>query len=104
MFYTREEIGLRIAAWTMCTAIAGAFGGLIAFGVQHAHTVLANWQLLFIVEGSPTIFLGILALAMLPDRPEKNLLFTERERELAVERMNRGGKADVGRTLQKSTC
>ncbi|PIL23420.1 MFS general substrate transporter [Ganoderma sinense ZZ0214-1] len=101
LFYTREEIGFRIAAWTMCTAIAGAFGGLIAFGVQHAHTVLANWRLLFIVEGSPTIFLGMLALVMLPDRPEETGLFTDRERALSVERMNRGGKADVGRTLQK---
>ncbi|KAM5533765.1 hypothetical protein V8D89_012540 [Ganoderma adspersum] len=101
LFYTREEIGLRIAGWTMCTAVAGAFGGLIAFGVQHAHTVLANWRLLFIVEGIPTIFLGMLALAVLPDRPEETVLLTERERELAVERMNRGGRADVGRRLQK---
>ena len=104
LFYTREEIGLRIAGWTMCTAIAGAFGGLIAFGVQHAHTMLANWRLLFIVEGIPTIFFGILALGMLPDKPHDTVLFTGRERELAVERMNRGGRADVRRTLQKSTC
>ncbi len=102
LFYTREEIGLRIAGWTMCSAVAGAFGGLIAFGVQHAHTALANWRLLFLVEGIPSILLGVLALTVLPDRPEETVLFTEREREIAVERMNRGGRADVGRRLQKS--
>ena len=103
LFYTREEIGLRIAGWYMCSAIAGAFGGLVAFGVQHAHTVLANWRLLFLVEGIPSILLGMLALVVLPDRPEETVLFTDREREVATERMNRGGKADVGRTVQKST-
>ncbi|PIL23415.1 MFS general substrate transporter [Ganoderma sinense ZZ0214-1] len=102
LFYTRGEIGLRIAGWYMCSSIAGAFGGLIAFGVQHAHTVLANWRLLFLVEGIPTILLGMLALVVLPDRPaEETALFTEREREIAVERMNRGGKADVGRVVQR---
>ncbi|KAM5533771.1 hypothetical protein V8D89_012546 [Ganoderma adspersum] len=101
LFYTREEIGLRIAGWYMCSAIAGAFGGLVAFGVQHAHTALANWRLLFLVEGIPTMFLGMLALVVLPDRPEETILFTAREREIAVERMNRGGRADVGRMLQK---
>jgi hypothetical protein len=31
-------------------AVAGAFGGLIAFGVQHADAGIANWRLLFIIE------------------------------------------------------
>ncbi|KAI1787542.1 MFS general substrate transporter [Ganoderma leucocontextum] len=101
LFYTRGEIGLRMAGWTMFSAVAGAFGGLIAFGVQHAHAVLANWRLLFLVEGIPSILLGVLALVVLPDRPEETVVFAEREREIAVERMNRGGGADVGRTLQK---
>lgn len=29
-------------------------------------------------------------------------MFVERERKLALERINRGSKADVGRVLQKS--
>lgn len=87
----------------MCTFIAGAFGGLIAFGVQHARTVLANWRLLFLLEGIPTILFGLLALVVLPDRPEETAVLTEREREIAMERMNRGGRADAERTLQRST-
>ena len=102
LFYTREEFGVRTAAWYMFAAVAGAFGGLIAFGVQHARAAIANWRLLFIVEGIPSILLGLLALVVLPDRPEETSVFTEREREIAVERMNRGGSADVGRVLQKS--
>lgn len=39
-----------MAYWFGFAAVAGAFGGLIAFGVQHAHTTIENWRLLFIVE------------------------------------------------------
>ncbi|EJF57327.1 MFS general substrate transporter [Dichomitus squalens LYAD-421 SS1] len=101
LFYTREEFGLRTAGWYMFAAVAGAFGGLVAFGIQHVHAAVANWRLLFIVEGIPSILLGILALVILPDRPEETPVLTEREREIAVERMNRGGSADVGRRIQK---
>jgi hypothetical protein len=43
-------MGLRIAYWFGFAAVAGAFGGLVAFGVQHAQSDIANWRLLFIIE------------------------------------------------------
>jgi hypothetical protein len=43
-------MGLRMALWFGFAAVAGAFGGLVAFGVEHAHAAIANWRLLFIVE------------------------------------------------------
>ena len=51
-FYTKSEMGLRMAYWFGFAAVSGAFGGLIAFGIQHAHVEIANWRLLFIVEVS----------------------------------------------------
>lgn len=105
LFYTREEIGLRTAYWFGFAAIAGAFSGLIAFGIQHAHVAaVANWRLLFIVEGVPTVLLGVCAMFVLPNRPEETKIFNEQEREIALERMNRGCRADVGRMLQTSEC
>ncbi|KAI0760249.1 MFS general substrate transporter [Fomes fomentarius] len=101
LFYTREEIGLRLAYYFGFAAFAGAFGGLIAFGVQHVHTAVANWKLLFLIEGIPSVLSGLLAMTILPNRPEETCIFDEKERALAVERMNRGTKADVGRMLQK---
>ena len=50
LFYTKHEIGLRLAYWFGFAAVAGAFGGLLAFGVQHAHVGFENWRLLFIIE------------------------------------------------------
>ena len=101
LFYTREEFGVRTSWWFMFSAVAGAFGGLIAFGVQHIHSATADWRLLFIIEGIPTILLGILSLFILPDRLEETSVLTEREREIAMERMNRGTKADIGRVIQR---
>lgn len=49
-FYTKNEMGMRMAYWFGFAAVAGAFGGLIAFGVQHAHAAVADWRLLFIIE------------------------------------------------------
>ena len=92
---------MRTAYWFGFAALAGAFGGLIAFGIQHAHAAIANWRLLFIVEGVPTVLLGVIAMAVLPNRPEETSMFDENEREIALERMNRGCKGDVGRMVQR---
>ncbi|KAL1679582.1 major facilitator superfamily domain-containing protein [Schizophyllum commune] len=89
LFYTKHETGLRMALWFGFAAVAGAFGGLIAYGVQQASIPFSNWRLLFIVEGIPTVLLGILTLCLLPNRPESTSFLNEREREIAIERMNR---------------
>lgn len=39
-----------MAYWFGFAAVAGAFGGLIAFGIQHIHASVQDWRLLFIVE------------------------------------------------------
>lgn len=41
---------LQMAYWFGFAAVAGAFGGLIAFGVQHINSSVSNWRLLFIIE------------------------------------------------------
>ncbi|KAI0738942.1 MFS general substrate transporter [Daedaleopsis nitida] len=101
LFYTKEEIGLRLAIYNGFAAAAGAFGGLIAFAIQRAPLPIASWKLLFIVEGAPSVILGMLCFFVLPNRPEETSMFTERERVVALERINRGSQADVGRMLQR---
>lgn len=98
-WYTRYEMGVRMAYWFGFAAVAGAFGGLIAFGVQNAHTAIANWRLLFLVEGIPAVAMGFIAMVFLPNRPEETPFLNEDERKIQMERQSRGLKADVGRTI-----
>ncbi|KAG6830028.1 hypothetical protein H0H87_009491 [Tephrocybe sp. NHM501043] len=95
-------MGLRMAYWFGFAAVAGAFGGLLAFGVQHIESSVANWRLLFIIEGIPAVLLGVLTLFFLPNRPESTTYLTERERALAVERMNRATSGDTGAVINRA--
>ncbi|KAG9089759.1 hypothetical protein FS749_001073 [Ceratobasidium sp. UAMH 11750] len=101
-FYTRNEIGVRLAVWFGFAAVAGAFGGLIAYGVQHIHSPIANWRILFLVEGLPTIALGIFTLFALPDRPDTTKWLYGAQKDLAIERMSRGGMREEAGTVNKS--
>ncbi|KAA1474435.1 MFS general substrate transporter [Dentipellis sp. KUC8613] len=101
LFYTKHEVGLRLAYWFGFAAVAGAFGGLIAYGVQHADLPFSDWRLLFIVEGIPSFLLGLVAIAFLPNRPETTTFFNEDERKLAMQRANRDTSGDVGYTVNK---
>ncbi|KAJ8508292.1 hypothetical protein ONZ45_g9420 [Pleurotus djamor] len=101
-FYTRQEIGLRMAIWFGFATVAGAFGGLIAFGIQHASIPFKPWRLLFAVEGIPPILLGLLTLVLLPNRPESTTFFNEDERRIAIARMNRATSGDIGATINRA--
>ncbi|KAG6335126.1 hypothetical protein ID866_3966 [Astraeus odoratus] len=104
LFYTKHELGLRLGYWFGFAAIAGAFGGLIAFGVQHISFGPNNesdWKILFLIEGIPAVILGIITWFALPNRPESTRFFDEREREVALQRGARGTTADIGAVVNK---
>ncbi len=62
-----RAVGWFMAAVPLSTAIGAPLGGLL-LGLDGVWG-LAGWQWLFIVEAIPTIILGFLLLAWLPDRP-----------------------------------
>ncbi|PTB38215.1 hypothetical protein M441DRAFT_147051 [Trichoderma asperellum CBS 433.97] len=89
-FYGRFDLAVRVAIFYGQYAIAGAFSGAISFGVFHLKSgSLLNWQYLFIIEGSLTCFVAILAFFLLPRGPGSAWFLTQQEREFAAERMRR---------------
>ncbi|CAO3665000.1 unnamed protein product [Umbelopsis vinacea] len=94
LWFLREEQATRVALFFGCSTIAGAFGGVLAYGImqmeglQHMH----GWQWIFILEGLPTLLLAVAAYFVLPDFPENATFLNERERELVIRRL----RADAG--------
>ncbi len=50
-FYTRAELAGRLSIFYAASEIAGAFTGLIAYGVFQIQAQLHGWQYLFLIEG-----------------------------------------------------
>ncbi|OQV03025.1 hypothetical protein CLAIMM_08125 [Cladophialophora immunda] len=86
IWYHRDELGVRVFWFLGPTAIAGAFGGLIAFGIGHIQSSVQQWKLLFIIEGIPGFCLGLFCLYWLPDRPTKNSRFKGELQKVALAR------------------
>ncbi|KAG1157825.1 hypothetical protein G6F36_014212 [Rhizopus arrhizus] len=57
-----------------CSTLAGAFGGVLAYGIMQMDGVggLHGWQWIFIIEAIPTLLLAFAAYALLPDFPENS--------------------------------
>ncbi|KAK5690808.1 hypothetical protein LTR97_011969 [Elasticomyces elasticus] len=73
MWYTPRELATRMAIFYGANTAAGAFGGVVAYGVGNLHG--ANgwpaWKWLFLIEGLITIAAGIACLFFLPHFPHQ---------------------------------
>lgn len=82
------------------TSIAGAFGGLIAYGIGHIETSTPAWKWLFLIEALPAFCLGLFCLYWMPDRPLKNARFSGMDQEIAEARY-RNESFDKAGPIQK---
>ncbi|RUO96207.1 major facilitator superfamily domain-containing protein [Jimgerdemannia flammicorona] len=89
LWYTRKEQAVRNAAFFSAATLAGAFGGVLAYGIlQMAGTQgLTGWQWIFILEGLPTVVLAFVTYIYLPDLPETASFLTDDERDLLKRRL-----------------
>ncbi|OWZ33331.1 high-affinity nicotinic acid transporter [Cryptococcus neoformans C23] len=94
-FYTRGELGKRVAAFYSCQALSGAFSGLIAYGVFQMNSKLWGWQILFLIEGAFTVGFAILTGLMLPWSPSTASFLTDREKEVARLRILKDGSTAI---------
>jgi len=89
-FYRRSELILRIGIFFGCApALAGAFGGLLAFGLLQLDDIgtVVSWRKIFLVEGIITTGFGFLCLLIVPNDPTTTKFLTESERRLAIARI-----------------
>ncbi|KAK0206086.1 MFS general substrate transporter [Desarmillaria ectypa] len=89
-WYTRKEIGLRIAFLNAGNMLAQGLGGLLAAGIlsgMEGTRGIRGWRWLFIVEGSITVAFGCLIPFILADYPSTTKSLSERERLIAQGRL-----------------
>ncbi|KAJ5101632.1 hypothetical protein NUU61_003854 [Penicillium alfredii] len=82
-FYRRHELGLRCGLFLSAAPLANTFAGALAYGITSGHAALANWRVLFLVEGLPVCAAALLAWFYLPDSPSAARFLTEEEKEVA---------------------
>lgn len=78
-FYLRTELGFRIGIFLSAAPLATTFAGALAYGITSGDSHLANWRLLFLVEGLPTVIMAAVAYSFLPVSPDKARFLTEEE-------------------------
>ncbi|KAL4798592.1 major facilitator superfamily domain-containing protein [Aspergillus venezuelensis] len=97
-WYTKAELGKRIAGLYIAQQVGNAFGGLFAAAIlqlDNAHGI-AGWQWLFIIEGSATVGIGVICALIMPEFPHNSRLLTPLERDLAVYRIESEAGAAEG--------
>ncbi|KAL6703643.1 hypothetical protein ACN47E_009417 [Coniothyrium glycines] len=90
-FYTKGELGVRVGYLFVSAAIAGAVGGLLAFGIGEMDGVrgMSGWRWIMIIEGIPTVLLGIAIFFFLPNDVDTAYFLTDAEKKLMAIRHGR---------------
>ncbi|KAN0135824.1 MFS general substrate transporter [Lactarius tabidus] len=104
-FYKLHAMQLRFAMMFSVTSLAGAFSGLLAYGIRNLDGKhgIAGWQWIFIVEGTFTVAFGLATLFFVPDSPRNIRFLTEDERETYCRDLadDWSGDADADGTYQE---
>jgi MFS family permease len=96
-FYYRHEIGRRTGIFVAVTPLASAFSGALAFGITYHKLTIPSWRVLFLVEGCPTILMGLIGFFAIPNDAGSCRFLTEEEKKIAVARtVRQTGLTDRG--------
>ncbi|MGW3627107.1 MFS transporter [Streptomyces sp. NPDC000880] len=90
-----RAIGIFILAQPVSGLVGAPLGGWILGSFDHVGG-LSGWQWLFLIEGIPSIILGIAVIWLLTDTPQEAKWLTEREKGLVL------GEVKRDRELKKS--
>ncbi|KAJ7723568.1 MFS general substrate transporter [Mycena metata] len=86
LWYPRHMLQWRIGLFFGAASLAGAFSGLLAYGISFMNGTggLQSWSWIFILEGLATIVVGIAAFFILVDFPVTATFLTPEERSFIV--------------------
>jgi len=89
-WYKRRELSWRVSILFSAAALAGAFGGILAFAIGKMKGLggQEGWRWIFYIEGIATVIVGCLAFFLLYDFPSDRPKFlTEEECDRTISRL-----------------
>lgn len=88
MWYKQNEQARRMGYWLGANGLATIVMSGLAYGLSAVHgTLIASWQILFLLMGLLTVVTGTLYIFFMPDTQINAKFLTHRERHIAVERI-----------------
>ncbi|KAF8158161.1 major facilitator superfamily domain-containing protein [Crassisporium funariophilum] len=90
VYYRRHERSWRVAIFFGGAALAGAFGGILAYAIGKMDGIggRKGWEWIFILEGSLTVAVSLLAYFIVPTWSHKAKFLTESEKRRLYQRLN----------------
>ncbi|PFH46412.1 hypothetical protein AMATHDRAFT_77688 [Amanita thiersii Skay4041] len=86
LWYPRHQLQMRIGLFFGAASLAGAFSGLLAYGISFMSGTRGylGWSWIFILEGIGTVCVGFVAFFILVDFPATAKFLTPEERSFIV--------------------
>ncbi|KAI0066040.1 MFS general substrate transporter [Artomyces pyxidatus] len=87
LWYPRRMQAMRVAIFFSAATIAGAFGGILAYGIEHLEgkAGLPGWQWIFLIEGLVTIVVAFASYFFMYDYPETAKFLSAHERKFVIQ-------------------
>lgn len=88
-FFRREELAFRTGIFIAAAPLATSFASSLAYLIVRFGNLvpIANWRLLFLLEGFPACVVAIWTFYWIPDSPSTARWLTAHERKIATVRM-----------------
>ncbi|KAJ9500976.1 hypothetical protein H2202_003534 [Exophiala xenobiotica] len=89
MWYKRNERQFRVALFFSAASLAGAFGGILAWGIAHMKGVggYNGWRWIFILEGLLTVVVSAISYFFIHNYPNTARFLTDTERDFIQKRL-----------------
>lgn len=97
MWYKRTETHYRVALFFSAASLAGAFGGILAYGIGFMKGVggYNGWRWIFIIEGLLTVVISLLSYLFIHNYPSTAPFLTEPERAFIHARLKHSSDATL---------
>ncbi|THC97035.1 hypothetical protein EYZ11_003478 [Aspergillus tanneri] len=107
LWYPRYRAQYRQAMFFSAASIAGAFSGILAYGIAKMDGVggYEGWRWIFILEGLLTVIVAVIAPFAIYDSPETATFLTEEEKRYVIHSVRYQASAghDTGALVQEET-